>query len=101
MSSREMRIEQTILEHQARLKHFDELLKQAEKGLSAKTEATEFSEELTQLRQERKKLLEHIEQLKSQTREEWQESTIEEAGPMIIWEAVAKRLESLVERIGR
>lgn len=101
MSSREMRIEQTILEHQARLKHFDELLEQAEQGINTKAETSEFSEELAQLRREREKLLEHIEQLKSQTREEWQESTIEEAGPMIIWEAVAKRLESLVERIGR
>lgn len=100
MASREMMIEQTILEHKARLKHFDELLEQAEQGITNKVESAEFSEELTRLRQEREKLLEHIEQLKSQTREEWQESTIEEAGPMIIWEAVAKRLESLVERIG-
>lgn len=100
MASREMRIEQTILEYQARLKHFDELLEQAEQGLTVKTETTEFSEEIAQLRQEREKLLAHIKQLKSQTREEWQESTIEEAGPMIIWEAVAKRLENLVERIG-
>lgn len=100
MTSREMRIEQAILEYKSRLKHFDELLELAEEGIRQNAEASAFSEELNQLREEREKLLQHIDLLKSQTREEWQESTIEEAGPMIIWEAVAKRLEKLVERIG-
>ena len=88
--------EQHILEHQARLKHFDELLSRAEKGIS---KVPELDDELAQLQQEREKLMNHIKLLKQQALEEWQEETIEEAGPMIIWEAVAKRLENLVERL--
>lgn len=94
-------VEQHILEHEARRKHFDELLERAEQGISSSPGAAELSDELAALRQEREKLLSHIEQLKQKTREEWQEETIEAAGPMIMWEAIAKRLEALIERIGR
>jgi len=94
-------VERHILEHEARQKHFDELLVQAEQGVGSSSEAAELNEELVSLRSERDKLLAHIEQLKQKTHEEWQEETIEEAGPMIMWEAIAKRLAALVERIGR
>ena len=92
-------VEQNILEYEARRKHFDELLERAEKGVSGRPKAGEYEDELATLRQERQKLVAHIEELKQKTREEWQEGTIEEVGPMFVWEAVAKRLENLVERI--
>ncbi len=101
MTTRDKLVEQHILEHEARRKHFDEWLERAEKGIGASPAEAELSDELVSLRQEREKLLSHIEELKNKTREEWQEETIEEAGPMILWEAIAKRLESLVERIER
>lgn len=87
--------EQHIRKHESLLKHMDELFEQAEAG----EESTELRSELAQLRQEREKLLAHIEELKSKVREEWQEESFEEAGPMIVWEAVAKRLEKLVQRV--
>ena len=86
--------------YEAKLRHIDELFERADKGLAAKGEAPELSNELQALRHDREKLVADIEEIKKETREEWQEETIEEAGPMILWEAVAKRLESLVERIG-
>ncbi len=101
MTTRNELVEQHILEYEARRKHFDELFQRAEKGIGPSPEAAELGDELASLRQEREQLLNHIEELKSKTREEWQEGTIEEAGPMILWEAIAKRLESLVERIER
>lgn len=90
--------EQQVRQYQARLKHFDELFERAEKGAKGE-EVSELQRELAALRQEREKLLDHIEQLKRKTREEWQEESFEQAGPMILWEAVAKRLEKLVERL--
>jgi len=101
MTDQDALVEQHILEHESRRKYFDELLARAEQGIDSSPEALELGDELAALRQEREKLLSHIEQLKQKTHEEWQEETIEEAGPMILWEAVAKRLEALVERIGR
>jgi len=86
--------------YEAKLRHMDELFERADKGLAEKGGAAEFNNELEALRREREKLLADIDAIKKETREEWQEQTIEEAGPMILWEAVAKRLELLVERVG-
>ncbi|MFQ5470982.1 MAG: hypothetical protein ACE5EH_11870 [Gammaproteobacteria bacterium] len=92
-------VEQQILEYESRRKHFDELLEKAEQGINALPMAVELSDELTSIRQEREKFLSHIDEVKEKTREDWQENTIEEGGPIILWEAVAKRLEALLERI--
>ena len=88
-------------EYEANLRHIDELFERADKGLASKGEVPELNNELESLRRDREKLLAEIEDIKKETREEWQEETIEGVGPMVLWEAVAKRLESLVERIGR
>lgn len=94
-------LERQVREYEARRKRFDELLAQAEQKISASPDNTSLSDELISVRQEREKLLQRIAQMKQKTHEEWQEETIEEAGPMFLWEAVAKRLESLVERLER
>lgn len=99
MPQEEILVEQRVLEYESRLKHFDELLLQAEEGLRGLEDSSRYDGELAALREERTKLLNHIAEIKRHTHEEWQEDTIEEVGPMIVWEAVAKRLESLVERI--
>jgi len=98
MNQKEHLIEQHILQYQARLHHIDELVDRVEKGDDLH-DAAELCDELTQIRIDRKALLEHIQKLKNRTREEWQSNTIEEAGPMIIWEAVAKKLEKLIKRV--
>lgn len=98
MNQKEHLIERHILQYQARLHHIDELVDRVEKGDNLR-DAAELCDELTQIRIEREALLEDIQALKDKTREEWQENTIEEAGPMIIWEAVAKKLEGLIKRV--
>ena len=92
-------VEQHILQHESHLRHIDELLERAEKGVSKVSEPSEINGKLKEVRQQREKLLSHIEELKRKTHEEWQEEKIEDVGPMVIWEAVAKQIEKLVERI--
>lgn len=100
MSRIEQLVEQHIREHESRLAHIDELLARAEQGVAGLTKPhDEIDAELVKLRQEREKLVGHIGELRNKTPEEWQEWELEQAGPMIVWEAVAKRLEQLLERI--
>jgi hypothetical protein len=87
--------------YQDRLEYLDKLLAEAGRRKGSGPEAQAVDEELATLRREREELLKDVEQLKKKTREEWQEETLEEAGPMIVWEAVAKKLEGLIDRIGR
>ena len=91
--------ERHILEHESHLKHIDELLDRASKGAAKLSEPDKAKDELAEIEEQRVKLLNHIEQLKQKSREEWQEETIEEVGPLVMWELVAKRLEKLIERI--
>jgi len=90
--------DQHFREHEARLKHIDELL---ERASQSKKDLTEFDDELNEIRTERAELLNHLNSLKKQSQDEWQTDGIENAGPMIIWDAVAKKLEKLIERIER
>ena len=82
--------EQHAAEHESRLKHIDELMKQADqKGdESVKTE-------LKDLKQKQTEMGDYIEQL----RERSPEQLMQTAGPMVMWELVAQRLEKLVEKI--
>lgn len=89
---------QHFKEQESRLKHIDELLERAEQS---KKDRTEFDEEINQIRNERAELLQHLNALKKKSQDEWQTDGIENAGPMIIWDAVAKKLEKLLERIER
>jgi hypothetical protein len=97
MTIREKLVEQHALEYGARLRHVDELMKQ-ESELPVATERSILLDELDLLRLERQQYLNHIEQLRLEVRREWQENGIEDVGPMILWEAVAKRLEGLIHK---
>ena len=83
-------VEQHIIEHESHLKHIDELLERADKGITKSAEPSDLDSQLEEIRQQREKLVKHIDELKQKTREEWQEDKIEDVGPMVIWEAVAK-----------
>ena len=100
MTSRDALVEQQILEWESRGKHVDELLSRAEEKVTTHAEAIPLGDELAKLRQEREALQAHIEEIKKKTLEEWQESDFSQGGPMLMWEALAKKIESLVERIG-
>ena len=89
-------IEQHILQYESRLKHIDELLEHAEKAKDEEKES-----ELTEVKQDREELSSHIEKLKKQPPEYWSKQGLEKAGPLGAWDAVAQRLEKLVERIDK
>ncbi|WP_455367043.1 hypothetical protein [Kaarinaea lacus] len=82
--------EQHIKEHEARLKHIDELIEEAEK-----TGDQESKAELADLKEKQTKMGDYVEQLKQKSPEQLMET----AGPMVMWEFVAQKLEKLVEKI--
>ena len=84
--------EMHVREHEARLKHIDELVDKVEEE-KAPTQA--ISDELAELKQERNKMGDYIEDLKQKSPAEFMET----AGPMVMWEIVAQRLEKLIEKI--
>lgn len=94
-------VEQHIMKYESSLKHIDELLERARKGVGEVPEHLEVSTALDDLSGEREKLASHIEELRIKPFEDWEEQLIEHAGPMGIWDAVAQQLEKLVERIER
>jgi len=98
MTTQELLSEQQE-DYTSHLKHIDELLERARNGIATASDSAELDAELSKLRQERNNLQHHIEEIKQQSMEEWQVKGIEEAGPMIIWDAVAKKIEGLIERI--
>ena len=87
--------ESHIKEHEARLKHIDELMEQADKAKQAAADSSKVSEELESLKQERASLAYQLDELRQQSAEEW----AEKGGPMVMWDIVADRLEKLLERI--
>lgn len=93
-------VERHILEYESRLKHIDELLKRASKVEDQGHEAQEMQAELTAFEQDREELHGRIQQLRSSP-EYRTENMLKKAGPMGVWDAVANRLEKLVEKIER
>lgn len=87
--------------YRSRLKHLDDLLAEAERAKGAGRETAVRDDELAALRREREQLLKDAERLQKKDEEAWQGETLENAGPMIMWQEVAKRLEGLIDRIGR
>lgn len=90
MASQEQRVESHVLEYESRLKHIDELMAKAE-GAEA------VAEEVAGLKVARSRLAESLEEMRKHSEEEWARN----AGPMVMWEIVAEKLEKLVQRIGR
>ena len=82
--------EQHIAEHESRLKHIDELMQDAEQAGDEASKA-----ELTELKEKHTEMGDYIEELKEKSPEQLMET----AGPMVMWELVAQRLEKLIEKI--
>lgn len=101
MTDLNRRVEQAILEYQARLSHLDEMLERANKELSAATPHTEEKMTLVEIERERDRLASHYEKLKFKSIENWREEEIQISGPMAIWDVIAQKLENLLERIGK
>jgi len=92
MSSEEQLVETHVMEYESRLKHIDELIEHTEKkGNLNPGHAAELSE----LKQDREKLVDNLDEIRRKSAEEW----AKEGGPMVIWDLVAERLEKLVEHL--
>ena len=92
MTTPEQLAEMRVRKHEARLKHIDELMEKAEE-----TAAPEqgIGDELSELKQEREKMGDYVAGLKQKSPQEFMEI----AGPMVMWEIIAERLEKLIEKI--
>jgi len=90
MTSQERMVESHVLEYTARLKHIDELIERASR---AKILPTKHESELADIKKQRKKLIGQLDKIKHLSAAEWSRA----AGPMVIWDIVAERLEHLLE----
>ena len=99
MTNRESLIEQHILQHESHLKHIDEMLRRAHEHVEGGQVPPDARGELQELEGEREKLAEDLTEMKRKGPEDWEEKTIRSAGPLSAWDAVARRLEKLVERL--
>ena len=95
MNNREHLIEQHVLEYEARLKHIDELVDKADQNIEALDDV-----HLTEL-QEIKKIFERLNHAADHdvldSSEGVDRQLISMSGPMAIWDAVAQRLEHMIE----
>ncbi|WP_126456594.1 hypothetical protein [Sulfuriflexus mobilis] len=101
MAGIESLVEQHIKENEARLKHVDEVLAQAHKEAGETAKTSEIEDDLAVLRGERDRLASHFDELKMRSLQDWQQESIEKAGPMAVWDSLAQQLEKLLERITR
>jgi uncharacterized coiled-coil DUF342 family protein len=94
-------IEQHIREHDARRKHIEELAQKARERVGESAEHKAAREQLAELMAERDKLIVRVDEFKFKSLDQWREEEIERAGLMGIWDALAQKLEELVERLER
>ena len=114
MTHREHLIEQHILQYESHLKHIDdfrrdcllnglddidEMLRRAHEQVEAGSAPPEAEAELKELKGEREKLAEDLTEMKRKDAEELEREALRGAGPMGVWDAVAQRLEKLVEHL--
>jgi hypothetical protein len=93
--------ERHIREHEARLGRVDELIDRARKGAGEHAEFAQVHTELDELVRERDRQAVRIDDMKARAAEKWEEEEIERSGPMGIWDALAGKLEALVEKVER
>ncbi|MCI0507228.1 MAG: hypothetical protein L0Z73_14125 [Gammaproteobacteria bacterium] len=87
---------QQIRQYESQLKHIDDVMERASRIRSENAELNaELSAELKELAGHRGELADYIEELRDKAPFEW----MEEGGPMVLWDAVAERIEELVARI--
>lgn len=84
--------EMNIREHEARAKRIDELMEKAEAEASGDAI---ISHGLTEIKKEKERIDDYIEGLKEKSPQEF----LETAGPMVMWEILAEKLEHLIEGI--
>ncbi len=94
-------LERQINHYQAQLKHIDQLLERASKGVATSSEPAAIRAQVEQARKDRDKFSGHLDALKKMSPAAFSEKIMEKSGPMGMWDAVAGELEKLVERVER
>ena len=98
MSNTEHLIEQHIREYESRLRHIDELYERAHAAAADTDSASGAEDKLRDIDAQRSLLRETADELRTMPLERWREDTIQNAGPMAIWDVLAQKLEDFIER---
>jgi len=91
-------VNQHVLEYEARLKHIRELYDRAHKATEHLISDQALREKLTEFEQKKSELEQKIEDAHEITAENWREETVQQAGPMAVWDILAQQLEDFVEQ---
>lgn len=97
MTIRDHLIEQHFIEHEARLKHIDEMIKSAHDKISVLNVSDEAKNELQDIAAARDELKSNYFQMRLKLDENWEHNLIQSAGPMGVLDTVAQRIEKLIE----
>ena len=98
MTTKEQLVDQHIREYESRLKHIDELYARAHQATEHLDEEHEVRSELKEYDLQRARLKQHADDVRTMPVEKWREETVQNAGPMAIWDILAQKLENFLER---
>jgi aryl carrier-like protein len=98
MTNKEHLIEQHRLEYESRMKHIDELYQRAHEATGKLDSAHDARTRLDELTAQRSLLQETTDSIKTMPLEKWREATARNAGPMMVWDILAQKIEDFVER---
>ena len=91
--------DQHIREYESRLKHMDELFERAKQASARLDDGHTLKSELGQHQEQYNDLANQTAKLKKMPFAHLSEDIIRSAGPMAVWDVLARKLEDLVERI--
>ena len=98
MSTKEQLVEQHIREYQSRQLHIDELYERAHRAVEKKIGEPAAQSELQNYAEQRANLQQKADEIKTIDVHNWRHDTIENAGPMALWDILAQQLESFIEK---
>jgi len=98
MTTKEQLIDQHIREYESRLKHIDELYDRAHQVTEHLADGHETRSELKGYAEQRAQLPQSADEIKTMPVENWRQETVQNAGPMAIWDILAQKLENFLER---
>ncbi len=98
MTTKEQLIDQHIREYESRLKHIDELYQRAHEATEHLDDEHDTRAELKDYAAQRTQLPKNADEIKTMPVEKWRQETVQNAGPMAIWDILAQKLEDFLER---
>ncbi len=95
MNQSEHLVEEKILQYQAHLDHINKLVERVDREGNL-NDAEQLYNALSYIKRERELLLALINKLKHNIHTIYLENTLQKTHPMIVWEAVANKLDGLI-----